>query len=168
MPPSYLLAREKGQKRRKPILEVVAKEVADAGDGKVLVVAPKKVLIQLQADAHENNRAGTEPASDRLLGASARWFGPNLQGINDFEDYKTVVVVGRLQPRVSALEDKMRCLFGDGVEPLQFASDGRLTRLDVERSLADDSSRWRQALGCGAAFPADARRTPQQRTDDLG
>lgn len=115
---AWLLDARKGAERREKVRAVVRREVARAGGGQVLLVATKEVLRALHADAD-----GAAPQSDdalmqRLLGAHPRWFGPRLQGVNDYEGFDTVVLVGRLQPPVSEVETCARCLFGDGETPL--------------------------------------------------
>ncbi|EAQ04585.1 hypothetical protein OB2597_04865 [Pseudooceanicola batsensis HTCC2597] len=116
---SWLLNPEHGPKRQAAILDVVAREVDRAQGGGVLLVATKAVLKALHAKAGQPVGEDVEEGLRQdLCGASARWFGPSTQGVNDFEGYTTIIVVGRLQPRPSAIEDATRCIFGDDETPL--------------------------------------------------
>ena len=51
----------------------------------------------------------------------ARWlcFGPGSLGLNRFQDFGTVVVIGREELPLDALESMGRAMFGDSGEPLQ-------------------------------------------------
>ncbi|MFT7135269.1 MAG: hypothetical protein ACI80I_001264 [Akkermansiaceae bacterium] len=49
-----------------------------------------------------------------------------MQGVNDFEDYKTIIIVGRLQPPPIEIEAKARCLFGDNDQPFETSAGGGL------------------------------------------
>ena len=116
---SWILSRKHGPGRRAEILDAVSQEVARAQGGGVLLVATKAVLKALHADAGQP--VGDHEDQDLrkgLRGSSPRWFGPSTQGVNDFENFTTVIVVGRLQPRPSAIEDATRCIFGDDEVPL--------------------------------------------------
>ena len=152
---TWLLAKgEKGRedpelatKRCKDVLSIIEREGVRA-EGKVLVVATKKVLRklyhvnqtsrdELPRDLNEDEDSYKISAALRglktdpiklppLKGADVRWFGPRMLGVNDFEDHSTIVVVGRLQPPVNAIENDTRALFGDGDRPLQFVEEARL------------------------------------------
>lgn len=127
--------------RREYVLEVLKHEVAKAGKGKVLAVATKKVLAALfkQAGGQFCEEA-PEPLT--LHGATIRWFGPKMLGINKFANYATIVVIGRLQPTVMAVEDDMRALFGDSTEKLLFSDTQQLVeaRKDVPMQSAQDQT----------------------------
>lgn len=54
-----------------------------------------------------------------LHGARWLWFGPGSLGLNRFQDFGTVVVIGREELPLDALESMGRAMFGDSGEPLQ-------------------------------------------------
>jgi hypothetical protein len=58
-------------------------------------------------------------------------------GVNDFEDFGTVVIIGRLQPPHGDIEDATRCLFGDDPDPIIAADPGSLPKQPSWRQLAD-------------------------------
>ena len=138
-----LLDREKGKALRDGILALIAREVGRAQGRGVLLVATKRVLRQLHADVGTPCPEGDDTALlQPLLGASPRWFGASTQGINDYEGYETVIIVGRLQPRPVDIEDIARCLFGDDPLPVLEHRDGPLPVqpapcLRTDGSLAD-------------------------------
>ena len=116
---SSMIAGADAKAMRAGVLSVVEREAAKAPNG-ALLIATRKVLRQLQQD----ESPGGDHASDEALlrplrGAVPRWFGPRLQGVNDYKNFDTAIVIGRLEPGVAAIEDQMRALFGDGDAPLQ-------------------------------------------------
>jgi hypothetical protein len=114
-----LLSRTGSAARRREILGLVEQEAANGR--RVLLVAARAVLRQLHLDEHP---ARAEIADDELLaplrGAHPRWFGPGMQGVDKYKDFETVIIVGRLQPRIEAIESGMRSVFGNGEKPLRF------------------------------------------------
>ena len=123
-----LLMRPGAEMRRAEILDVVRREVAAAPHG-VLLVATKDVLRQLHRDVNPQVDLTSEEALlQPLLGAHPRWFGPRMQGVNTYEDFDTAIAVGRLQPRIEAIEDDMRALFGNSGAPLTFTDPADPTR----------------------------------------
>lgn len=56
---------------------------------------------------------------EQLHGARWLWFGPGSLGLNSYKSFGAVVVIGREEMPVDALEDMGRAMFGDGGEPLQ-------------------------------------------------
>jgi hypothetical protein len=147
-----LLTRPGAEERRREILELVAREVATARHG-VLLVATRSVLRKLRQDV---DPACTQPTDEDLMeplhGASPRWFGPGMQGVNVYEDYDTAIIVGRLQPRIEAIEDQMRAVFGDREEPLAFMpfdnpQRGWYAEIDSAHLMADDSFRTTKIRG---------------------
>ncbi|ETX15686.1 hypothetical protein OCH239_13745 [Roseivivax halodurans JCM 10272] len=115
---TWMLDEEKGAGRRAAVLDVLKREVGRAAGAGVLVVATKAVLGALHKDA-----SGITPKDDAglkqpLVGAVPRWFGPRTQGVNDFEDFATIVVIGRLQPDVSDMEGSARAIFGQDPLPI--------------------------------------------------
>lgn len=141
-----LLMRPGAEERRREILELVAREVATARHG-VLLVATRSVLRRFRQDV---DPACTQPTDEDLmkplLGAHPRWFGPSMQGINVYEDFDTAIIVGRLQPRIEAIEDQMRAVFGNGRKPLDFMpfedpQRGWYAEVEAARLMADDTLR---------------------------
>jgi hypothetical protein len=84
----------------------------------VLVVASKSIVLEYFA------AAGRDPtqvrSGDSLDGAKWSWFGPATVGTNQFRDFGTVIILGREEPPLAAIEDQARSLFGDASEALQF------------------------------------------------
>lgn len=116
---SWLTDEKHGAGRRSQILDLVAREVHRAQGGGVLLVATKTVLKQMHLDVGNPCKSGDDEALlQPILGASPRWFGASTQGINDYQDYATVVIVGRMQPGHGDVEDIARCLFGDDPQPI--------------------------------------------------
>ncbi|WP_340110339.1 hypothetical protein [Pikeienuella sp. HZG-20] len=137
---SWLLDPKRGTERRAKVRRIIEREVALAGVGRTLVVATKAVLEGLHGDS------GPPPDDDEgdgsrreLLGATARWFGPRMLGVNDFERYRTIVIVGRLQPPVKYMERYARCLFSDEEDLLLRHQAGPLPKQASIR-LMDDGS----------------------------
>ena len=59
-------------------------------------------------------------AAERLKappGCAVEWFG-NIRGIDRYKHFDTVIIAGREQPRVDAVEAQARALFADDPEPL--------------------------------------------------
>ncbi|MGC9419820.1 MAG: hypothetical protein ACP5EN_12690 [Rhodovulum sp.] len=134
---AYLLHPQQGKARRVKVLSVLRREVERAAGQGVLVVATKAVLSVLHADIGQTATETDDDLARPLLGATARWFGPRMQGVNDFENYATIVVVGRLQPSVAAVEDMTRCLFGDEEKGLVLPVGGSLKNTQAKRLMAD-------------------------------
>jgi len=44
--------------------------------------------------------------------------------VNTYRDFETVILLGRLEPPVEAIDDQLRCFGADGALPLVFASGG--------------------------------------------
>ena len=124
---AWLLHKKDGKERRERVLDVVKREVANANDRGALIVATKAVLAALHQDCGQELNEQDLPRP--LLGATSRWFGPRMQGVNDFEDYKTIIIIGRLQPPPIAIEAQARCLFGDDEQPFEKLQDGCLPKI---------------------------------------
>jgi hypothetical protein len=131
----------RGPGRAHKILTMVANEVTRAQGKGALLVATKSTLRALHSAVGHKFHVGDDGLREPLMGAETRWFGPGLQGINDYKNYATIIVVGRRQPPVSAFEDPMRCLFGDTEYALTFAPAERLENGKSVRLLADGSRR---------------------------
>lgn len=139
---SWLLHQQEGAERRAKVLTIIRREVEKAADGGVLVVATTSVLRALHADVG-NSAAGTEEEALRrpLLGAEPRWFGPRTQGVNDYEDFATIVIVGRLQPGVSDFERLARAVFSKDAQPIAAHVAGPLPAISAGILMADGSLR---------------------------
>jgi hypothetical protein len=134
---SWLLDPTRGLRRRQQVLSLIEREVARLGGQGVLVVASKAVLAALHRDigsplAEDDDAALMMP----ICGAQPRWFGPRMQGVNDFENFGTVVIVGRLQPTSQDVEDLTRCLFGDDPAELVGLGPEALPEFSTVRYLA--------------------------------
>ncbi|SFB14897.1 hypothetical protein SAMN05421688_3248 [Poseidonocella pacifica] len=112
---------------RRMIEAEVERDQKDHAAG-VLIGCTKKVARQFFLDAGLLN--GDESSEEevrimldtQLLGASWLWFGDRALGSNRYESYSTVIVLGRNEIPLDALEGQGRSLFGDrdGEEPLCF------------------------------------------------
>jgi len=97
--------------------EVLRDRLAD-NDG-VLVGATKKVVRAFFEDAGHDFGSMTEDEvsqfmlNTRLHGAHWLWFGGRALGSNRYKTCSSVIVIGREELPVSALEDQGRALWGD-------------------------------------------------------
>ncbi|MEA5160020.1 hypothetical protein U5903_04465 [Cereibacter johrii] len=71
-----------------------------------------------------------------LCDAQPRWFGPRTQGVNDYEAFAAIVVIGRLQPGVSDVETSARAVFSDDECPIAVHGSGPLPAADAQVLLA--------------------------------
>jgi hypothetical protein len=108
---------------------IIRREVAEdrarpGGPRGVLVGASKAVIRAFFADA---GLIGPDTPPDRaaqimrdtlLHGARWLWFGPASLGLNEFEHFGTVIVIGREEAPPAALAAEARALFGDRGAPL--------------------------------------------------
>lgn len=139
---SWLLHPEDGPRRRASVLSILEREILRAAGGGVLVVATKRVLAALHGDLGRHVSESDDNALRRpLLGAQPRWFGPRTQGVNDYETFAAIVVIGRLQPGVSDVETSARAIFSDDEYPIAVHSSGPLPATGAQILLADGSSR---------------------------
>lgn len=119
-----LLSRTGAEELRKDVLLIVEREVARAEGRGVLLVTTQAVLERLHRDVDPTSElARPEDLMRPLLGAEPRWYGPRLQGVNTYRDFETVILVGRLEPPVSAIDAQLRALAADSEAPLVFAVD---------------------------------------------
>jgi hypothetical protein len=92
----------------------------ESRDGKrVLVVTYKAVRCRLTGE-HPEDDIG---ASGRCGSAAVAHFG-NIRGSDDFKDYDTVLVIGRYQPPVHAVESAARALWATDPIPLGLVYSG--------------------------------------------
>ena len=159
---AFLLDHAQAHRHRERVLDVIEDEVRRADGGGVLVVAARKVLKVLHDDARTPGR--TEPTGllKPLRGATPRWFGANLRGVDTFRDYATAVIVGRLEQAPRTIVDLARCLFGDSGAPLDIFggppgetedADGE----DEDHGAASSCFEQRPILRSGAARPRHVR-----------
>ncbi|OYV35121.1 MAG: hypothetical protein B7Z80_19310 [Rhodospirillales bacterium 20-64-7] len=94
-------------KLRAWIAGLVQREVA-SGTRKVLVFCAKKVRLALTGEIADGNL----PAATQWCGAALSHFGRHL-GANDWADFDTVVIVGRLEPPVEVVEQQARAIYAD-------------------------------------------------------
>ncbi len=114
------------RKCRMLIENEVARDLNDHAGG-VLVGCTKKVARRFFEEA--GLVSATTPDAEavaimlreKLFGASWLWFVDRALGSNRYENYSTVIVLGRNELPVGALEDQGRSLFGDrDDQPLEF------------------------------------------------
>lgn len=153
----WLLDPGKGCERRDQVSRIVAHETARATGG-VMLVATQMVLEALHRDHDPTFPARDQAALARpLLGATPRWFGPGLRGVDAFREFETVIIVGRLEPAMTDIEDAMRAIFGDSDEPLEFLPrvDGRIAAVHTRETT--------RAMADGAEVPARVSSHPDPR-----
>lgn len=143
---SWLLDPNKGARRRAGVLKILRREVEKAAGGGVLVVATKAVLWALHRDLGRSIAKGDDDGLRRpLLGAMPRWFGPRTQGVNDYENYTAIVVIGRLQPGITDVETSARAVFDQDTLPIARHVSGPLPAV-ASRFLMADGSVWEADL----------------------
>jgi len=139
---SWLLHPEAGAQRRAAVLTIIGREVDRAAGGRVLVVATKSVLRALHADVgNPYCSSDDETLRQPLLGTVPRWFGPRTQGVNDFESYATIIVIGRLQPGITDIESSSRAVFAQDELPIEAHVFGPLPPTEENIMMADGSIR---------------------------
>jgi hypothetical protein len=159
---AWLLNKKDGKKRRKRVLDTIKREVTNAAGRGVLVVATKAVLAGLHGDCGQ--AADDKDLINPLLGATTRWFGPRMQGINDFEDYQTIIIIGRLQPPPIEIEAQARCLFGDDDQPFETLQGGCLLGTQSSILMQDGI----QVAAATRAHPDPRFQTVMEQTRELG
>lgn len=132
---AWLLRHTDADAHRERIARIIRREVARAEGGGVLVVATQSVLRALHADAGRPDLPD-EALDLPLHGASPRWFGPRMRGLNKFSTFATAILIGRMQPPVDEVEARGRALFGDDGDPLIPAPDSGLVKTSSERIMA--------------------------------
>ncbi|PIE13753.1 MAG: hypothetical protein CSA70_03260 [Rhodobacterales bacterium] len=152
---TWLLDPKTGPDRRAKVRAIIGREVTRADGADVLVVATRPVLTKLHEDAGQPVGDSLDDDLRRdLIGATPRWFGPRMLGVNDFERYRTIVIVGRLQPGLKDIEEHARCLFSDAEAPLPLSTGGPLPEQDSVRVMHD-----------GSLQAAKARSHPDRRVE---
>ncbi|OWU66634.1 hypothetical protein, partial [Phaeobacter sp. 22II1-1F12B] len=114
--------------------------------------ASRKIVLRFFEDAgHDFGGLSDDEASRFMLetplhGAHWLWFGGRSLGTNRYRDFSTVIVIGREELPVEALEDRGRALWGDraGVD-LEFVVPGedgalRLPDREVLYEMSDGSA----------------------------
>jgi len=154
---SWLLDAEHGARRRAAVLKILEREVARSAGGGVLLVATKKVLRALHADVGNAMTEDEDKAlRQKLSGADPRWFGPRTQGVNDFAGYAAIVIVGRLQPRVTDMETSARAVFANDAAPIAEHRSGPLPKTTTSILIRD-----------GATQKAAVRAYPDRRVQSI-
>lgn len=92
----------------------------ESRDGKRVLVVTYKAVRCLLTGEHPEDDIG---AYGRCGSAAVAHFG-NVRGSDDFKDYDTVLVVGRYQPPVYAVESAARALWATDPAPLRLAESG--------------------------------------------
>jgi hypothetical protein len=160
---AWLVSKKDGKNRRQRVLDVVKREVTNAEGRGVLVVATTAALKSLHEDCgHETD--GDGDLSKPLLGATTRWFGPRMHGVNDFEDYQTIIIIGRLQPPTIDIEAQARCLFGDDDQPFETLKGSCLLETQSSILMQDGS----HVTAATRAHPDPRVQTMVEQTRELG
>lgn len=136
---TWLLDEKKGKVRRSTVLSILEREVGRAAGRGVLVVATKAVLAALHEDVAGSKTLEDSALRKPLLGAVPRWFGPRTQGVNDFAQFASIVVIGRLQPRISDMEASAQAVFGGDALPIVHHDAGPLPAQEALHLMSDGS-----------------------------
>lgn len=154
---TWLLHPVEGAKRRAAVLMIVKREVDKAAGGGLLLVATKSVLSALHTDlGNASDSDDDEALRQPILGAEPRWFGPRMQGVNDYEAHATIIVIGRLQPGVSDIERMARAVFSQEETPIAAHTSGPLPASTAPILMAN-----------GSLVKAPQRAHPDQRAQKI-
>ncbi|MFG6560284.1 DEAD/DEAH box helicase family protein [Sulfitobacter sp. 1A15299] len=138
---SWLLHPEKGADRRAAVLNILECEIDRAGGDGVLVVATKSVLAALHGDLGQPVLKDDDGGLRQpLLGAVPRWFGPKNQGVNDFEGFASIVIIGRLQLAPADIEASARAVYSQDTLPVM-PHAGPLPKASSQALMSDGSLR---------------------------
>ncbi|WP_132247250.1 DEAD/DEAH box helicase family protein [Primorskyibacter sedentarius] len=136
--------------------------------GGVLVGCTKKVARKFFEEAGLISRSTPDCEAVRIMldrklfGASWLWFGDRALGSNRYENYSTVIVLGRNELPVEALEDQGRSLFGDRDErPLQFVKADENGRRQMPEVLVP------YEMSSGESVAASVRVHPDDRIREI-
>jgi hypothetical protein len=104
----------------------VFRDKADPQGARGVLAGGSKAVVRamfedagLIAPSTPSAEAETVMSGTELHGARWLWFGPGSLGLNRFQGFGTVVVIGREELPLDALESMGRAMFGDSGEPLQ-------------------------------------------------
>jgi hypothetical protein len=87
-----------------------------------------------------------------------------MHGVNDFEDYQTIIIIGRLQPPTIDIEAQARCLFGDDDQPFETLKGGCLLETQSSILMQDGS----HVTAATRAHPDPRVQTMVEQTRELG
>ncbi|KUF11333.1 hypothetical protein AVJ23_06060 [Pseudoponticoccus marisrubri] len=156
--------------RRKCRMLIETEVARDRNDhaGGVLVGCTKKVARRFFEEAGlvspttPDREAVSIMLNEKLFGASWLWFGDRALGSNRYEDYATVIVLGRNELPVEALEDQGRSLFGDkDDQPLEFVEADKNGRRQMPEVLIP------YEMTSGASVAAPVRMHPDERIREI-
>jgi hypothetical protein len=88
---------------------------------KETIMAPERTLVVMPLKVQMAFSSNPEELTSEYEGADIRHFG-QLRGLNDFETYETVIIVGRSQQNVESLESEARAYWWDDDDPLNFVN----------------------------------------------
>ncbi len=129
---------------RERIRHIVEAEVLRdrwAGQRGVLVVASKSVVGWFYEDINGPD-ARMPSGRVRMHGADWIWFGPGSRGLNTWEAFGTVIVIGREEPSLEGAKNLARAIFGDSAVPLNLIGgqqDARMPEILTQYLMADGS-----------------------------
>ncbi len=109
-------------------------EVVSATAGPTLLATYKAVLPALQDHADTAATVARAVAKGSALGHLG-----GLRGSDAYRDHAAVIVAGRLQPTVLAVETMARALYFDADTPLAFLGTNRLPKMERRRRMRDGS-----------------------------
>jgi hypothetical protein len=131
----------------------VFRDKADPQGARGVLAGGSKAVVRamfedagLIAPSAPSAQADAIMSSTELHGARWLWFGPGSLGLNSFQDFGAVVVIGREELPLDALENMGRAMFGDSGEPLQMvqpdAAGNALMPVQAVPYLMADGSGW--------------------------
>ncbi len=156
MSTTRLLESNSLRRKCRTLIETEVERDLSNHSGGVLVGCTKKVARRFFEDAGlispatPDSEAVSIMLKTKLFGASWLWFGDRALGSNRYEDYSTVIVLGRNELPIEALEDQGRCLFGDrDDQPLQ------IVQADVygRRQMPEELVPYEMSSGESVAVP---------------
>jgi len=160
---------------RRELVRLVRAEVLRDVEGRgVLCIATRKAVRAMFEDASHDFTGQDETTVSKMMmetplhGARWLWFGPASLGRNDWQNFGTVLVMGREDIGVDTLEDYARALFGDTGDPLQFISpDAKGQRFMPEAVLPLTMEDGSQFGIFGRAHPDTRVRALQVQTREM-
>lgn len=109
-------------------------EVVSATAGPTLLATYKAILPALRDHKDTADTIARAVAKGSALGHLG-----GLRGSDAYRDYAAVIVAGRLQPTVLAVETMARALYFDAGKPLVFLGERRLPKVERRRRMRDGS-----------------------------